>query len=94
MKDNWIYGTRKPREFVRNKGYADYTNIIIPKKKHTSRDFFYKEGDKYIRVGRKFIPNGDYLSKQNVAIIKKDCFASPKIKYINKKKIRNLKGRK
>ena len=50
--------------------------------------------NKRIRVGKKFIPNGQKLSKENVSTIKKDCFTNPKVRYKNRKKVRRIKGRK
>lgn len=47
-----------------------------------------------IRVGNKFIPNGQKLSSKNVSAIKKDAFTNPKVRYKNKKKVRKIKGRK
>ena len=49
---------------------------------------------KRIRVGAKFIDKGQRLSKENVKMIKKDCFTNPSVKYKNRKKVRTLKGRK
>lgn len=46
-----------------------------------------------IKVGKKFIPNGQVLSKENVTTIKKDSFTSPNVRYKNKKKVRKIKGR-
>ena len=49
---------------------------------------------KRIRIGSKFIDKGQRLSKENVAVIKRDCFKNPSVKYKNRKKMRTLKGRK
>ena len=49
--------------------------------------------NKRIRVGGKFIPNGQKLSKQNVSIIKKDCFKTPNVQGKNTQKVREIKGR-
>lgn len=50
--------------------------------------------DENIKVGKKFIPSGQMLSKKNVTAIKKDCYKNPKVNKINKQKTRQLKGRK
>ena len=49
---------------------------------------------KRIRIGAKFLDKGQRLSRENVAIIKKDCFKNPAVKYKNLKKIHSIKGRK
>ena len=50
--------------------------------------------NKRIRVGRKFVRNGQLLSKQNISQIKIDCFTTPNVRYKNKKKVSKIKGRK
>ena len=49
---------------------------------------------KRIRKGAKFIDRGQRLSKENVTVIKKDCFTNHSVKYKNRKKVRVIKGRK
>ena len=52
------------------------------------------DDNRRIKIGKKFIPNGKRLSKQDVAVIKKDCFTNPKYRHKNKKKVRRIKSRK
>ena len=49
---------------------------------------------KRIRIGRKFIPNGQFLEKKDISEIKRDCFTTRNVRFKNKKKVRKLKGRK
>ena len=68
----------------------------IPNSKSRYRPFAetLDNANKRIIIGRKFIYNGESLSKKQVAIIKKDCFTNPITRYKNKKKVRRIKGRK
>jgi hypothetical protein len=46
-----------------------------------------------IKVGHKFIKTNKRLSKENLTTIKKDCYSSRNVSYVNRKKTRKLKGR-
>ena len=47
-----------------------------------------------IRIGPKFISRGAKLSKKSVSVIKKDSFKDSKTRKINRRKVRDMKGRK
>ena len=47
-----------------------------------------------IRIGSKFISRGAKISKKAISIIKKDSFKDSKTRKINRRKVRDMKGRK
>ena len=49
---------------------------------------------KPIRIGSKFISRGTKISAQAVSAIKKDYFKDSKTRKVNRRKVRDMKGRK
>lgn len=68
----------------------------IPGEKSTYKPFVETLDDngKPIRIGSKFISRGARLSTSAVSAIKKDSFKDSKMRKVNRRKVRNMKGRK
>lgn len=68
----------------------------LPKEKATYKAFVETLDDKGkpIRIGPKFISRGAKISKQAISIIKKDSFKDSKTRKSNRRKVRDMKGRK
>ena len=68
----------------------------LPGEKSTYKPFVETLDDngKSIRIGSKFISRGAKLSKQAITIIKKDSFRDSKTRKSNRRKVRDMKGRK
>lgn len=68
----------------------------LPSKKSRYKPFVetLDKDNKRIKIGGKFIPNGQKLTQEDVTAIKIDSFSSPKVRHKNKKKVRRIKGRK
>ena len=68
----------------------------LPGEKSTYKPFVETLDDdgKPIRIGSKFISRGARISAQAVSVIKKDSFKDSKTRKVNRRKVRNMKGRK
>jgi len=68
----------------------------IPGEKSTYKPFVETLDDNGnpIRIGPKFISRGAKLSKSAVSIIKKDSFNNSNTRKVNRRKVRDMKGRK
>ena len=68
----------------------------IPGEKSTYKPFVETLDDdgKPIRIGSKFISRGAKISVQAVSVIKKDSFKDSKARKVNRRKVRDMKGRK
>ena len=68
----------------------------LPGEKSTYKPFVETLDDKGkpIRISSKFISRGAKLSKQAVSIIKKDSFKDAHTRKSNRRKVRDMKGRK
>ena len=68
----------------------------LPGEKSTYKPFVETLDDdgKPIRIGSKFISRGAKLSKEAVSIMKKDSFKDSNTRRTNRRKMRDMKGRK
>lgn len=68
----------------------------LPGEKSTYKPFVETLDDKGkpIRIGSKFISRGANLSKKAISIIKRDSFKDSKTRKSNRRKVRDMKGRK
>ena len=68
----------------------------LPGEKSTYKPFVETLDDKGkpIRIGSKFISRGAKLSKKAISIIKRDSFKDSKTRKRNRRKVRDMKGRK
>ena len=68
----------------------------LPGEKSTYKPFVETLDDKGkpIRIGSRFISRGAKLSKKAISIIKRDSFKDSKTRKRNRRKVRDMKGRK
>lgn len=89
-----VVDSNRKNEFVLVKFVS--SGVTLPSKKYKYKPYVETLDDKNSRIkkGRKFIISKEKITKQDVNVIKKDCYTNKKTSRINIKKTRRIKSRK